>query len=234
MDQKINSDLKSLKFIFNKNKSYIIPIVIILTSVILFFQFVIPQFGVLLATREKVKVASLKLETLKANLDILKNINEETLDSQLKILTSALPLDKDFIGVLNSIYSTAQKTGVSLGSFSFKIGDLAQSGSGDNVPVINLSVPVNAGIAAVSSFVETISKELPLSETYLVRVGNMSSTVSLSFYYRPLGVSSYSQDVRVSPISQKGLTLIRQLSGFGDSAPSPISSTPNATPSASQ
>ncbi len=234
MNEKISSDIKSLKFILNKNKPYLVPITIIIVSIILFFQFVIPQFGALLTAKKEVKEASLKLETLKANLDILININEETLDSQLKILTSALPLDKDFIGILNSIYSTAQRTGVSLGNFSFKIGDLAQSENGDSFPVVKLSIPINSGIAAVSSFVEAISKTVPLSEIYLVKIGDMSSMVSLSFYYKLLGDSNYSQDVRVSPVSQKGLTLINQLSEFENTSMMPSPSMPVATSSAAQ
>jgi len=233
MDEKINADLKSLKFIFNKNKSYIVPIVIILVSIMLFLQFVIPQFGALLTARREAKDVSTKLETLKANLDILTNINEETLDSQLKILNLALPLDKDFIGMLNSIYLTSQKTGVSLGSFSFKIGDLAQSENGDSFPVVKLSVPINSGVTAINSFVETISKTVPLSEIYLIKVGNISSAVSLSFYYKPLNISSYSQDVPISSISQKGLRLISQLGEFKNTSsfsnPSPV-----ATSSATQ
>lgn len=234
MDEKINTDLKSLKFIFNKNKAYIIPIAIILVSIILFFQFVIPQFGVLLATKKEAREVSLKTETLKANLDVLKNVDEEILDSQLKILNSALPLNKDFIGILNSVYLTSQKTGVNLGNFSFAIGNLAQSENGDNFPVVKLSVPINAGVTAINSFVETVSKTVPLAEVYSIKVGNLSSTVGLSFYYKPLGTSNYRQDVRISSISQKGLTLVDKLSEFENASFTSQSSIPVATSSATQ
>jgi hypothetical protein len=214
MNEKINTDIKSLKFIFNKNRSYIIPIVIILISIILFFQVVIPQFGMLLATEKQAKEASLKLKTLKANMDVLTNINDDILNSQLQTLSLALPLNKDFIGILNSVYSTAQRTGVSLGAFSFKIGDISGSESKDNIPLVKLSVPINSDVTAISSFVETISETLPLSEVYEVKVGEISSTVSISFYYKPLGASTYNPDVGISPVSQKGITIINQLKGF--------------------
>ena len=109
MNEKINADLKSLKFILNKNKVYIFPIVVILVSIMLFSQFVIPQADALLAAREEALATSLKIETLKANLDILTNINEETLDSQLKTLSLALPLSKDFFGILNSVILLSKK-----------------------------------------------------------------------------------------------------------------------------
>lgn len=219
MNEKINEDIKFFKFIFDKNKSYVFPIVIMLVSIMLFFQFVIPQVSLLLKTRKEAKESSLRLETLKENLDVLINVNEETLDSQLKILNLALPLNKDFIGILNSVYLTAQKAGVNPGSFSLKIGDISKSENDDNFPVIKLSVPINAGVTEINNFVTAISKTVPLAEAYLVKAGNISSMVSLSFYYKPLGASNYSWDAHISPISQKGLTLVNQLSGF-ESVPS--------------
>lgn len=231
MNEKISTDLTSLKLIFNKNKPYILSIAIMLVSIILFLQFVIPQFQVLLATEKKVKETSLKLETLKANLNILTNINDETLNSQIEVLNSALPLNKDLIGILNSVYSTAQKTGVSLGSFSFTVGDLAQSENANNFSIVRLSVPIDADVIAINSFVETISKTLPLSEVNLVRIGKTSSTVDLSFYYMPLGASNYGQDVPISPISQKGLMLIDQLGKYENiSSPKPSTPVVTATP----
>lgn len=214
MNEKINADLKALKFILIKNKSYILPVVVILISVLLFFQFVIPQFGVLFTTINQAKESSLKLQVLKENLNLLNNVNEQALDSQFQVLNSALPLDKDFIGILNSIYLSSQRTGVSLGSFSFKVGDLSKSENGDSLPVVKLSIPINASIAGINSFVQTLNMTLPLSEVYAIKVGGISSTIDLSFYYKPFDSSNYSQDVRVIPISQQGLTLIDQMSKF--------------------
>jgi len=232
MNGKINIDLKSLKLIFIKNKPNILPVIIVLISIILLFQFVIPQYQILLITRKQAKETALKLATLKTNLDLLTNINENTLDSQLKILNSALPLEKDFIGILNSIYSAAQKTGVELGSFSFKVGDLSKPENNNDFSIVKLSIPINAGVMAVNSFVEVITNTLPLSEVNFVKVGKMSSTVDLSFYYMPLNTSGYSQDAPISPISQKALTLINQLNKFQNtSSPELSEPTPTMDPS---
>lgn len=234
MDEKISVDLKSIKFIYNKNKSYIFPVVVILISLILFVQFVIPQFGALQAAKKEANELSLKIEALKANLEILSNIDENILDSQFRIVTLALPMSKDFIGILNSIYSVAQKTGVSLGNFSLKIGDLAQSGSGDNFPAVKLLVPVNSDIVAINSFIEQISKTMPLVEVYSATIKGASSRIGLSFYYKSLDASSFSQADRVSPVSQKGLTLIDQLKKLSDTSIPVELSAPRATSSAAQ
>lgn len=216
MNEKINADIQSLKFIFSKNKAYIVPVVVIFISIILFFQFVIPQFNAFLVIRKDAQAASSKLAALKANLSLLVNVNDETLDLQLKTLSVALPTKKDYIGILNSIYLTSQKTGVNLGNFSLKIGDISKSDSADKLQVVSLSLPINSSIAAVSSFIDAIGSTLPLVEVNSVKAGNVSSTVNLSFYYKSLDLSKYNQNIHVGPISQNGLIIIDKLNKFND------------------
>jgi Tfp pilus assembly protein PilO len=182
--------------------------------IILFWQFVIPQFKILSTAQEEVRQAELRLQTLKENLNVLRNTDEKSLDAQLKVLNLALPLNKDFSGILNSIYYASDKTGVNLGNFSLQIGDLLDSKKKDDFPTISLAIPVNANVVAVNSFVEAISKTVPLSEVTLIKISNMASTVRLSFYYKPLGLSSYKEDARIIPLTQKGLTIIHKLSSF--------------------
>ncbi len=214
MNEKIDADLKSLKIIFDRNKPYILPIIIILTCIILIWQFVIPQFKTLLTAQEDVRQASLRLQTLKENLNALTNIDEKSLDAQLRVLNLALPQDKDFSAILNSIYHASQKTNVSLGNFSLQIGDILSTDKKDNPSTISLSIPVNASIAALNNFAETISKTVPLSEITLIKIRDRTSVIKLSFYYKPLDLSNFKEDARIIPISQKGLTLINSLSGF--------------------
>ena len=220
MNEKINADLKSLKFIFERNRSYILPSIIILVCIALFLRFVIPQFGILFAAQEEAKQASLKLQTLKENLNVLTNTDEKSLDVQLKILNLALPLNKDFSAILNSIYLASQKAGVNLGSFSLQIGSLLNPEEKDDFPTISMSIPINANVADVNSFVETIIKTVPLSEVTLIKIGNITSEIKLSFYYKPLGLSGYKEDARIIPLTQKGLSIIQELSSFENASSS--------------
>lgn len=219
MNEKINADLKSLRIIFDRNKLYILPVIIIITCAILFWQFVIPQFRALFIAQEEIRQAKQRLQALKENLSILTNTDEKSLDAQLKILNLALPPDKDFSAVLNSIYLTSQKTGVSLGSFSLQIGELLDTKKNSDSSVISLSIPINAGVTAVNSFVEIIGKTFPLSEVALIKIGNITSTIRLSFYYKPLGPYSYEADTRIISLNQKELNIIGTLRDFENVAP---------------
>jgi hypothetical protein len=232
MNRKINLDLISLKFIYNKNRSYIFSIGMILISIILFFVFVIPQFKALLQAQKEVKELSEKMEISKANLNMITNISDNVLNSQYDVLVSALPLSKDAITILNSIYGVAQKAGVNLGSFSFSVGDLYKSEKGDNFPVVRLSVPINAGIREVNTFIEIMSKTFPLSEVGAASIKDSSAIVSLAFYYKP--APAYSPDNKLSSISQKGLNLVKQLDGFRNESLLFQPPVPAATSSATQ
>jgi hypothetical protein len=239
MNQKINLDFVSLKFILNRNKSYVFSALIILVSIFLFFQFVVPEFNSMLKSKQEADDLTAKLEMLKTNLNVLTNVNQDKLDSQYNTLTSALPVEKDVIKILNSIYAVAQKTGVSLGNFSFKIGNISKPEAADN-SLVTLSVPINSGAEAANSFIKTLSKTIPLSEIDSIKTTDEISTITLSFYYKPLGdASSYSQDVQINPISKSGLALIDQLDKFDDttslaSSSALVSQSPVSTSSASQ
>ncbi len=220
MNDKINLDIKSLRFILEKNKPFIFPCLIIIVCIVLLFQFIIPQLKNLSTAREQAKEASLKLETLRENFNVLVNTDEKSLDSQLQVLNQALPSSKDFSGILSSIYFASQKTGVALGAFSLKIGDLSSPQKDSKFPIITMSIPINSGVVGVGSFLDTIGKTVPLSEVTLVKIGDRISSVALAFYYKPLGLSS-KEDFRVKPISQQGILLIERLKSFENASSLP-------------
>jgi len=232
MKEKINANLKSLKFVFNKNKSYVLPSVLILVSILLFFQFVIPEFSLLFKTQEEVSALKAKTELLKENLNMLTNIDQDTLDSQYNTMILALPVNKDYIEILNTVNVAAQKAGVSLGNYSFKVGSLGKSDSADISPLIKLTVPIESGLTGANSFVQIINNTVPLSQIDAVNVVDTSSSITLSFYYKLLDTSNYSQDALISPVSQEGLNLIDQMKEFKAASSFSMPVIPTATASA--
>lgn len=234
MNNKTNFDLKSIKFIYQKNKQFILPIVTILISLLLIFQFIFPQLGVLANRQKELALERDKLKILNSNLSILINTNEELLDSQVKILTTALPINKDFLKVLDTIYSVARKTGANLGNFSFKVGDINQDEKGDMFPTIKITVPINSSMNSINSFVESLGKSLPLAEVYSVKINKSSSGVDLSFYYKSLNLSGLDLFSEVKPISQAGLNLVNQMNGFDTANSSLIGLTSDDASSSAQ
>lgn len=216
MNEKKSLDIKSMQIIFKQNRRYAFPIIASLICFILLFQFIIPQFNSLLAIKKEAKATSVKIATLKRNLNMLMNIDENSLDSQLKILNSALPLTKDFGSILNTLNRVAPNAGVSLGPFTLQIGDISKSESNTKFPMVKVSIPISAASAvSINNFVDALSKSLPLSEVSFIKTGTDASLVGVSFYYKELDYSGKMDD-QINQISQKGLLLIDKLSGYAN------------------
>lgn len=218
MNNKINTDIKSLEIIYSKNKPFFIPIIVIIICILLFIKVELPLFGNLQQALEDSKKASEELGRLKDDLKFIESLDEKTLDSQLMIVNDALPINKNFGAILNSIYLTAQKTGVSLGEFTFQVGDLDKLDEGVSNPAITLSLSLNGSMEVVNSFIETISKTLPLSDISLVKTNDKASTIDLLFYYKPLLKGLPAKDLRISVISEENLLLIKKIMAFNNSS----------------
>jgi Tfp pilus assembly protein PilO len=217
MNEKVNLDLKSLQFILNKNRAYIAPFFVFIASIFLFLQFVIPQFQSLLQAQDNLAQERLKLNNLQNDLNLLSNTDEVILNEQFDAMSKALPLDKDFGRMLNSIYYSASRTGVSLGNFSFKVGDLSTFSENEDIPTIKISIPITAASAfTIRNFLQSINDSLPLAKISLIKTGQSISVVDLDFYYKSIDSSVFNRNTR--SVSQEGLDLIESLSGFEDTS----------------
>lgn len=225
MEGRINTDIQSLKIIFNRNKRYIVPSVVIFVCVVLIIQIIIPQFKTMFAVREEAKNAVQKLDRLKDDLNMLKVLDEEVLELQLKTSSLALPISKDFGGILNALYFAAQRTGVSIGKFSFQIGDLGSKDAKDaKFSAINLSVALDSDIRTVNGFIDAIGKTLPLSDISFVQTDNKTSTVGLLYYYKALPDPGARKDLPVGVISQEKLSLLSKIGSFNNAVSLNLSS----------
>lgn len=236
MESRVNTDIQSIKIIYNRNKHYIIPFVVILVCIGLIMQIIVPQFKTLFKVREEAKNASRRLAELKEDLSILSSLDKEVLDSQLETTSFALPINKNFGGILSALFSAAQTSGVIIGKFSFQVGDLAKADQEDTkFSSIDLTISLENDIEAVNNFIDAIGKTLPISDISFVKTENKISIISLLFYYKFLPVPNVQEDIRVLPVSDDKLLLLSKISSFNSalstnpSSPSSIISSPEST-----
>jgi hypothetical protein len=165
----------------------------------------------------------------------MQNINDASLDANTSIVLKALPKDKDFEAILNSLSSAAGKSGVTLGNFEFKVGDLSTPSSLDSqLPNLSMTILINDGARGAFSFLKNLSSSLPLSEIKKVDTNGNYTTVNAIFYYRSLSSTVASGDFPIIPISSKQLDTLSQLSSWDQSSlPNITTSSSNASPSAS-
>lgn len=177
-------DRDTLIILYKKHKAYIIPIATIVICFILLLEVTIPLIRNLSQRQQEVKSETDKLNILQNNLNILNSMSPETLDKEVTLATGALPVDKNFSGILNAVTVAANKSGVFLGDYDFTVGDLSKTTTiGKNIPFLQLSLIVNGGVNGAIKFVDELYKTLPLSEVSNMQIGS-SSVISVSFYYK--------------------------------------------------
>lgn len=215
MESKVNIDIKALKFLYERHKEFTIPGVVIFTCIIILIKFIVPQFQDIFTLSNDAKTDSRKVVVLKNNINLLSRLDDSTLDSQVKIVSLALPTNKDFIGIINSISYASSIAGVSVGDFQLNIGNLSQEPTDTSkFSSISLNLSVDGSIDDINKFIQALYATLPISEVTSINLGSTSSNVAINFYYKPLPPVSFSESTPINTIKNTAITLINDLSNF--------------------
>lgn len=210
-----NIDLNTLKFLYERYRDFLLPFIVVLVSIFLFLKVVLPSFFDLFQASEKQQAELLVLRNLENKLNFLEATDPSTIDSQLKIASKALPIDKDFEGFLNAISDASGKSGVSIASFKFSVGNLSgeaeQTAGESQFPSIEIELAINGSSYDVSRFIERLNKTLPISQIKEISSAEELSSIKISFFYKPITRSAPDDSVPLSSVSEHGLELINEL-----------------------
>jgi len=213
--KKVSVDSALFKFLYKKYKDFIIPLIVITVSTVLLVVVLVPQFQNLLDLSRKAKESEKNLEVLKKNFNVLSSLNENILDSQMKIVSLALPGNKDFSGIINAITYASSVSGVGVEDFQLSVGELSRNEASisESSPT-SVSLTVSGEIEEVNRFISSLATTLPISEVTSVNAGDFSSTVTVNFHHKSFP-STKSQGISpIVALSSDDLTLINQLVSF--------------------
>ncbi len=214
---KNNIDLATIKFLYDKYKTYVFSVIIIFVSLALFLKAIIPQIQNFFDIQNQVKIENEKLTVIKKNLSSLSNLNESLISYQLQVSSDALPSSKDFAGILNGVSISAGKAGVFLGDFDFQVGDISKVTAGDNkFPSLQLVLSLNAGVSDTVRFITELYRTVPLAEVKNVQISGNHSSITTVFYYKPFPSLNVKDSDPVFLISDKDLSLIKNISDWNN------------------
>lgn len=203
MKKKTNINKELIIVLYKKNKEYLLPIGIVIICLLLFSFVIIPQIYSLFDLKAEAKQESKKLNILKTNYANLLNMNDTTLKSQYDVSSSVLPVGKDFAGILNAVSIAASKAEVSIGAFEFSVGDISKPPTSvKKFPILELSLNLDGDANGASRFIKELYKTAPISEIITLKTYYSSISTTINFYYKA-----------VPPVSFKGETPIKLLSG---------------------
>jgi len=213
--RKVSIDSDTFKFLYGKYKEFVIPLIVVLVCTVVLITVISPQFQNVLDLSRKLEDSKKNLDILKKNFDVLSSLDEAALNSQLKILSLALPGSQDFIGIINAITYASSVSGVGIGAFQLSVGELSQDQTSvSDSSSSSVSLTVNGDIEEVNRFISILATTLPLSEVTTGNVGDFSSGITVNFHHKPFPSTKEKDISPIVSVSGDDLTLINELSNF--------------------
>jgi len=195
---------------------------VVAICVLIFLIFVPAQVRNILLLNEQANDIKQKVKVLSANVDVLSGIDSVLLNNQLTLAHGALPSEKYFNGILQSVSQASSKAGVDVGDFTIEIGDLSLSNTEiQPLSSIAINITVNGDIEGVKRFLKELSHIFPLSEVISVQTGGLGgSRIEVLFYFKPYPLSTLPNTTSVKPLSEKERSSLNVLSSFQNSSAS--------------
>jgi hypothetical protein len=208
----LSLDKSLILIVFKKYKDYLLPIVVIIISLVILFFVLIPQFGQYSASKQELNIQTQKRDLLLNNYNFLNNLDQAKLDSDLKLLTRAFPVTKDFVGIITALSAVSAKTGVSVGDFGFAVGNLSKDANiTDQVPQIKVDLTLRGDSQQIKIFLFELYKTAPILEIKSVRISGASATVTIVFYYKPYPPTNISDSSPIVPLSAENTKLLEDI-----------------------
>lgn len=193
----------------------------IVVSLLLLFFVIIPEVGQWFSIRDEISATQKRIAVLQANIAFLTNLDKNTVTSQLQIASQALPPDKNFGTILDTIANAAVSSGISLSDYSFPVGNVSKSSATDTtnstgVSTLTVTITVDGTVDQLSKFIKAIETSLPLAHVTSIDGNNGTTAVTIDFYQKPFPPVDSSGDTPLTPLSEEKKTLLQKLSTWGN------------------
>lgn len=212
MTKPIIENQTTYKILYFRYKKFIVPTVVIFICFILFLELIIPQFQQYIDSNSQLEQSRLRITILSQNLAFVRGLDQSVLDKQLKTVSQILPLDKDYIGILNSVSSAAVSSGVVLADYTFQVGLLSNSTGVKNLP-LQLVLSITGNIDAVNKFIINLKNQSPLADVVEVNLSSGgNSVITVNFFNKQSSQIIFKPDYKLDPLSSKDLEILTRFS----------------------
>ncbi len=227
--QKNASSFQTFRILYFRYKdtswySLSIVVFLLLISVILIGRVIFPQIQNWLSFQKEVAEAKSRIAVLRNNEQQLLGTNESILNTQLQTVTAALPVEKDFAGVIRAISAAGANSGVAFNDYSFIVGNLSTE-SAELVPetYLDISISIQGDIENVNEFMTEIYQKVPLVEILSINFSSNTASMKLRFYYKVIPEKvPVNYDKPIGQIEGDKARLMQMLKAWKDSLGSDI------------
>lgn len=202
-----------IKF-YKQHDQILLPLVFLLSALFIIIQFIMPNFSELTVLREDMLAREQKLNVYQNSYELLNGLNEESLNTDVTQARQALPPDKDPAAIYLAVITSVTKAESQLKTFSMRLGEVYKKGykGGEKQPLnVITGIKVDQMDAEqLNVFVETLSKEFPLSQVTKVTVANSSADIELWFYYLPYNLTQINTE-NITPLNTQQQNTLRSI-----------------------
>lgn len=225
MNKEIFFGRNSFRFLYYRYKdsayySISIIVVTIVICLLLIFNFILPQLEQWFSIRNEVIATRQRTEIINSNISYMNTVDRNQLTSQLQTMMLALPAEKNFGMILDSLNLSALRSGVSFQDYTFQVGKVSSQSaqlSSARIPgvsTVTVSVIVDGTVDEVRVFMREMAKTLPLSEILSVDGSSGAITVTYDFYQKNLPTSTLRDDQPIPRTAEVNATLINRLASW--------------------
>lgn len=212
MNNKVQVNQTLLRILYYRYRDYVIPGIIFITTWLLFFIIVFPQIQSFLAQKDVAAANEQTLAVMTQNYNIIANVDTTQLQKQLDIATTALPVAKDFAGILTAVSNAAGQSGVILNDYTFQIGSLSSKSTKQDESEVKITLTVNANLDQTKRFLMALSNQFPLSETTDISIlSNNIAEINASFFYNALPTISFDPGTPIVPLNSTEKAMLTTL-----------------------
>lgn len=186
-----NSDsLQSLRLLYFRYKdtpwlSLTTVVLLLLVSMVLIGRLLLPQIQNWFSVKNEVAAANVRIKNLRENQLQMSSMSDTVLANQLKTVTTALPIEKDYAGILQVISIASVNAGVGLNDYSFSVGDLStQSATLTTDPSISLKLSIEGELEKMIVFLKELNEKVPLAEVITTDFSEVGAEISLLFFFK--------------------------------------------------
>lgn len=194
---------------------------LLILSVVVVLGVIIPQFQELGIQTEKNGIKEAEVMALQSSLNAINSVSEERLASDVEILTTALPTNKEVISVFSSIVSLATDVGIQVRGFTIQVGDVydtkneqphAEISSETGFPSMDVVLSLSsASQSQIVEFTKRLYASFPIAKVNTVTAQDGNSSMEISFYYRSYDLDALQNTREVPGYTQETLQMLEAL-----------------------
>lgn len=210
---------ESIYGLYQDNKDYVLPVLAIITSLFLFFIFIVPQLLSFPSRKQEVDKENEKLRKIKETKEILLNSDENLIDSQLRIASKALPPGKSFEEILNGISTAAALSGTQIENYKFESQNILSPETNDSkFPSLLFEVSIIGTTKDATSFIRELYKTYPASDAISMLTSFGATNIKILFYYKSFPLVNPEDRIQIKNISAKESGALKDISSWNDTS----------------